>query len=229
MNIVDIIIIVSLGLFTIFGVLSGMIKMIFKLLGLIATFFLAKQFSFITVNILREFTNLEVSISEFLDSRAEWILEILKSGTDGIIEKILTGMQLPTGMETAIENSMTGNLTEYDYSILVETVTNFVMNSLGFLLTFLVIYLVLFVAFFVINLIVKLPLLNTANRFGGGVLGLAEGVILTFIIFALLSPFIGVMPESDFSISIRESMSSTVFYDNNIILNYLSNTGFFEN
>ena len=80
-----------------------------------------------------------------------------------------------------------------------------------------------------IDIIFKLPILNLTNRLIGAATGILKGVFILYIIFALASPLIGFMQDSKFVQNILNSESSNIFYENNLILNYLSNKGFYKN
>jgi len=72
-------------------------------------------------------------------------------------------------------------------------------------------------------------LLNFTNRIFGAATGILKGAIVLYIIFALSSPMIGFLQDNKLAQGVLESESSKIFYDNNIILNYLSYKGFYNN
>ena len=75
----------------------------------------------------------------------------------------------------------------------------------------------------------KLPLLNLTNRLFGAFMGILKGVILLYLIFALAAPLLSFMQDKPLAKSVLNSESSKIFYENNIILNYLSYKGFYDN
>lgn len=97
------------------------------------------------------------------------------------------------------------------------------MIFISFTIAILFVFLILFVIANAVNAIVKAPVLNLANKLLGGGLGIVKSVLILYLVFALATPFI-MFSDKDNSITnkVLESSSSEIFYENNIILNYLS-------
>ena len=228
MNYVDIIVIVFIGLIVFEGYRKGLIKMLFELLGLIVAFFISKQYSFIIEQFLTEKTKFYQIVHDFFQTKAQWLTEIIQDGTTDVIKKLQESLRLPQEMKMLFIQSYEGGVGVNNFDNFVNLITDFVMKSISFLVTFLIIYLILLVVCSLVDAFVKLPLLNITNKIGGSVIGVAKGVIILYIIFALASPVIAFMPDNNFIKGIHSSKSGEIFYDNNIILNYLSYKGFFE-
>ncbi|OLS01626.1 CvpA family protein [Tissierella creatinophila] len=100
-------------------------------------------------------------------------------------------------------------------------------------ITYLIIKLfIIIIIYFIVNSILiliirqidsffKLPILNTLNKFSGLIFGFAKGVLLIYIIYALLTPVIMLKPESFISVSTTNSALARYFYKPDFILNYL--------
>lgn len=115
------------------------------------------------------------------------------------------------------------------FAIFVDNMSLLVIRSISFVVTFLAIYAILLILTTIINTVMKLPLLNLTNRLLGAFMGIVKSVILLYLIFALATPLISFMYDKPLAQSVLDSESSKIFYDNNIILNYLSYKGFYEN
>ena len=228
MNYVDIIIIVFIGLIVFEGYKKGLVKMAFELLGLIVAFFISKQYSYIIEQFLTEKTKFYQMVHDFFQTKAQWLTEIIQDGTADVIDKLQESLRLPQEMKMLFIQSYEGGVGVNNFDVFVNLVTDFVMKSISFLVTFLIIYLILLVVCSLVDAFVKLPLLNITNKIGGSVIGIAKGVIILYIIFALASPVIAFMPDNKVVKEIHNSKSGEIFYDKNIILNYLSSKGFFE-
>jgi uncharacterized membrane protein required for colicin V production len=115
------------------------------------------------------------------------------------------------------------------FAVYVDKISVIVVRSISFIITFLAVYIVLIILSDIINLVFKLPGLNFTNRMFGGAAGILKSVIMLYILFALCSPIIGFMPDNSVTSAIKNSESGNYLYENNVILNYLSYMGFYEN
>ncbi len=221
MNYIDIIIIVYAGYSCLIGYRKGFIKTLFDTLGVVISFFLSREFYYIAENFLLNNTKLFVKIHGFLESE--------------LSERLMTtfeeSMHIPVELKNVLNNIInTGNMTGTDtFAVFIDNISIIIIRSISFVVTFLVIYAILVLISNFINVIFKLPLLNLTNRIFGAGTGLLKSFIVLYIIFALSSPLIGFLQESVIAQSVLNSESSKIFYDNNIILNYLSYEGFYNN
>jgi hypothetical protein len=161
-------------------------------------------------------------------------LELLP-GNDIDLKMIFKGYErLPIDIqklldEYIVKNSSLVPTLEYG-DILAEKITIILIHAVSFIITFLVIYFLLMVVAGIMNTIFKAPILNLANRFLGGALGTIKAIVMLYIIFAIASPFVA-LSENDNKITtaILDSKSSEYFYENNIVLNYLTYKGIINN
>ena len=231
MNFVDIIIIIFVGLICLDGYKKGFIKTLFDTIGIIVAFFLSKQFYYIVEEFLLKHTKLYIKVHDFFELKAKGFTEILQNGTENIANGFREALKLPVELQNVVSNMFnTGTTTNVDtFTLFVDNISVIVIRSLSFLITFLIIYVILVLASNFINVLFKLPVLNLANRLFGAFTGAIKAVIILYIAFALCSPLIGFVQDNKLIDGILESESSKIFYDNNIILNYLSYKGFYEN
>jgi uncharacterized membrane protein required for colicin V production len=136
--------------------------------------------------------------------------------------------KIPIELQKFVNNIMASEVSD-TYSVFVDNMSLLVIRSISFVITFLAIYVVLLILTAIINVIMKLPLLNITNRVFGAFMGILKSVIILYLIFALSAPMLSFMQDKPFVQAILNSESSKIFYDKNIILNYLSYKGFYEN
>lgn len=231
MNFIDIVIIIFIGLTCLEGYRRGFIKTLFDTIGIIVAFFLSKQFYYIVEEFLLQHTKLYVKVHNFFEVKALGFTEILHNGSKDIVSAFREKLNLPIELQHVIgsmfNNSTSTNIDNFD--IFVNNISVIVIRSISFLITFLVIYILLVIASNFINMLFKLPVLNITNKVFGAITGVAKSVVILYIIFALCSPIIGFVENNMVIEGIMKSESSKIFYDNNIILNYLSYKGFYEN
>jgi uncharacterized membrane protein required for colicin V production len=224
LNIVDIIVLIFIGLSIFTGIKKGFVMSLFDLLGIIVSFFIAKEYYHLINNFLINNTKLDQKINEFISEKLAVIIEDLGEAVS--LENIFNGFeQLPFDLKMMfndlINNSggdIVGNAT-----VLSDKITALIMTFISFTIAILFAFLILFIIANAVNAIVKAPVLNLANKVLGGGIGIVKSVLILYLVFALATPFI-MFSDKDSNITdkILESTSGEIFYENNIILNYLS-------
>nr|WP_312576682.1 CvpA family protein [Sedimentibacter sp.] len=232
MNFIDIIIIIFIGLACIEGYKRGFIKTLFDTIGIIVAFFASKELYYIVEEFLLKHTKLFAKIHDFFEIKASGFTEILHNSSNDIANAFRESLNLPIELQHMISNifSNSTSTTNVDtLSVFVDNISIIVIRSISFLITFLVIYILLILASNFINIMFKLPVLNLTNKLFGAITGALKAIIILYIAFALCSPIVGFVQDNTLVDGILKSESSKIFYDNNIILNYLSYKGFYEN
>ena len=221
MNFIDILIVILVGLSCFQGYRRGFIKTLFDTLGVIVAFFVSKEFYYIAEDFLLENTKLFVKVHDFFESKL----------SASIVETFKNPDHLPAELQNVVSNILNSqSVAQVDtFSLFVDNISLIVIRSVSFVITFLVIYVALVLLSNFINIIFKLPLLNLTNRVFGALTGILKSVIILYLVFALCSPLISFMQDSTISQGVLNSESSKIFYDNNILLNYLSYKGFYNN
>jgi len=221
MNFTDILIVIFVGCSCFQGYRRGFIKTLFDTLGVIVAFFVSKEFYYLVENFLLNNTKLFVKVHDFFESKV----------SENIVDTFQNPVHLPAELQNVISNILnSGEVAQTDtFSLFVDNISLILIRSISFIITFLIIYVVLVLLSNFINVIFKLPLLNITNRLFGAGTAILKSVILLYLIFALSSPLISFMQDSELAKNVLNSESSKIFYDNNILLNYLSYKGFFNN
>ncbi|NYB73020.1 CvpA family protein [Sedimentibacter hydroxybenzoicus DSM 7310] len=221
MNYIDAAVLLIIGFSCFQGYRRGFIKTLFDTLGVIVAFFLSKEFYYLMEDFLMDNTKLFTKVHDFIETKS----------SINFIESVDKLFNVPSELQNILSNIIkTGDLTQADtFQVFVNNISIIVVRSISFIITFLIIYAILVALSNLINLIFKLPILNITNRIFGAGTGFVKGIIILYIIFALSSPLIGFMQENGVAKDVLSSESSKIFYNNNIILNYLSYKGFYNN
>ena len=221
MNYNDILIIVFAGYSCLQGYRRGFIKTLFDTVGVVVAFFLSRELYYVAENIILNNTKMFVKIHDFFE----------KNISGRLLETFHESMNIPAELKKVLSNVInTKDVVGGDtLSVFIDNISIILIRSISFIITFLVIYALLVLLSSFINAIFKLPLLNFTNRIFGAVTGILKSAIVLYIIFALSSPMIGFLQDNKLAQGVLESESSKMFYDNNIILNYLSYKGFYNN
>lgn len=212
---IDIIIVVFIGILCLEGYRKGFIKTIFDTLGIIISFFLSKEFYHFVENFLLKNTKLFVKLHDYFELKL----------SENVIKNI--NNNVPVELQKFVNNILINEASD-SFAAFVDNLSLLIMRSISFVITFLIIYAILLLLTTVINTVMKLPLLNLTNRVFGALMGILKSVILLYLIFALSAPLLSFMQDKPLAQSVLKSESSKIFYDNNIILNYLSYKGFYD-
>ena len=102
-----------------------------------------------------------------------------------------------------------------------DTITELIINLLVMIVIYFIINLILTIIIKSIDSVFKLPILNTVNKFAGLIFGLLKGVLIVFIIYALLTPVIALNQQSFIANATRDSALAEYFYRPEFLTNYL--------
>lgn len=137
--------------------------------------------------------------------------------------RAIENSRLPEGLKKAlIENNhadiydlfqVTG-FDEYVGTYMAKTITNII----AFVLAFLLIYIVMKIILFSLDILSHLPILHGINKMAGLLLGLAQSVILVWIVFLIITVFASGETGRQLFGMINESRFLTFLYSNNYLL-----------
>lgn len=220
------------------GVKRGFIKLVASLAITIATIVLVMFLSPYVSEAILKHTPIEKLVKEhcislfmdeesaqLLEEHPEFLTEIdltreqqisLIEGAD--VPEIFRKILLDNNNSEIYEALGVTTFVEYTYKYLAKLIADII----AFLLTFLVITIVARIATYVLGIIGKLPIIGGINRFAGGVLGVATGLILTWTLFIVIT----LLYKTDFAITcfqnIEDSIILKLLYDNNVLMNYIT-------
>lgn len=104
---------------------------------------------------------------------------------------------------------------------LVKYFAKLVISIISFLATFLIVTIVLRTIIYMLGIISDLPVIGGLNRIAGAAVGLAKGLIIVWVAFAIITlaydTQLGAMCIQD----IQEHEFLKFIYDNNVLLNYM--------
>lgn len=217
-----ILVIAILVVTTLFGYKKGMIKIVLSMLSIVVT--LAAVC--IVTPILSSAVKNHTQVYEKLYEQVEEGLHADEVFAEGSEQDIIDSIELPKVLkELLLENN---NVEKYAQlgvttftAYVVSSVTDVIFNTIIFVVTFVVVFIVVKIVFSVINLISKLPVINQFNKLAGILAGLAEGVVIVWIFFAVAT----MLGSTEFGKSVFEQVNANGFlaflYNNNLIMKYL--------
>jgi uncharacterized membrane protein required for colicin V production len=135
-----------------------------------------------------------------------------------IVENTSIGESINNLVSNSIVNSavpVMGNpLTN---NVMFTTMTLSIVNIISIILVFIIVKIILSIGCTLLNGICSLPILNGLNRLGGGAFGFVRGILIIFIIFALIVPF-NLNKNGKIENEINKSKFGKILYINNPII-----------
>lgn len=140
------------------------------------------------------------------------IIDNFSSGVEKVVESYITTEDLPAFIESSVRN-VSENMSAAVSLLIIE-------SAIAILFVVMLIAAVKLVSFLATK-IVKLPVLKQFDRFIGGLVGALNGVVVCYIIGALLIFVFAQYDNSFMSTQLDNSYISSYFFKNNMILNFI--------
>ena len=198
----------------------GFIKTVYGLLSSLIALVLA-FFIYPAIEYMLKLTPIYEGIKGWVTERLPEVGNVGLQGQATIIQESLTWMP------DFITDKMVRNNNPEIYellgvSTLMEYMATFVANlcimGIAIVVCFIVVKVGLAISVNLLDLVAKLPILKTANKWAGFIVGLIKGVFIVWLI-CLVVPFIMMIPGLiSINTLIEESLLMQLFYEHNVIL-----------
>lgn len=141
--------------------------------------------------------------------------------TESALAQILQSANLPAAFEEVFISSFSSaSATTNIAQLLSQTIVSVSLSILSFLICFFVAYVILTVLVHLICYVFELPVLRHLDALVGGAFGLIRGVMMVFILFALVPIVLAVVPVDFVSEAVAASQFAP-YFDSRIILQVL--------
>lgn len=226
MNIIDILILIVLGASVIFGMYRGFISGVLSVAALIGSAALAFMLSGDLAAWLQGNETLVNTLLYYTDagsrvSNLDLSLLPVSQVSDSALAQILKSANLPAAFESIFISNLTGATGSMTIAqLLSETIVSVSIMILSFLCCFFIAYVVLSFVINLINYVFELPVLRHLDALIGGLFGLVRGVLLMYILFALIPIVLAVAPLQMITDLIEASRLAPMF-DSQIILSII--------
>lgn len=219
--IVDIIILAIMVTCIFLGYKKGLIRVAVNILG----FFIALLIALI----------LYIPISNFIINNTP-IQPALKEAISGPVTAYVIGTEKNGEGEEVVEDNSPKVMTDYINEFVEnekqkveqtekdiinnvsETVANNLIKIAVGILVFIVAKIALLFVKALAKLISNLPIIGSFNKLGGALYGVLQGLLIIYILFAILSVFAPTMENSGILEAVNSSMIGKIMYNDNIIL-----------
>ena len=227
MNWILIAVIVIIAVLGWLGLKKGLIKMVFSLVSTIAALLIAMLFSPVVSGMMKSNEAIVGFFDEKIGAIVDFSPEEAKEETESKQESLIESLPLP---ETFKDTLLKNNTAESYISMQAQNfedyvcrqITNVIINAIAFVITLVLAIIALALLCKTLDLIAKLPVLRQINAIAGLAAGIAEGLLLVWVLFAILTMFAGSEFGKDALAMIGENPLLDFLYKNNLVSKYIA-------
>lgn len=226
MNIIDIVILAVLAVSVVYGLYRGFISGVLSVAALIGSAALAFACSGQLADWLNGNRTLVDTLIYYTDAGSriknlDLSLLTVSQVSESALAQILENASLPDAFASVfVQNLSTATGGMSVSTLLSQTIVSVSISILSFLICFLLAYVVLTFVIHLIQYVFELPVLRHLDALIGGVFGLVRGVLLLFILFALVPIVLAIAPVPQIEEMIAASRMAPMF-DSQLILSIL--------
>ncbi len=182
------------------GLMKSFVRVASYIISLIISFFLYPVISDLLVK-----TPIYDKLAEIISQKyiVDNVSDNLGQGAFGIMSNYISG---------GIRNAAVG---------IAESMAVLIINIIAFIIILILSKIIIRVVGNLLGLFTKLPVIKQFNRLGGAVLGGLIGVLVLYILSAVLILFSPLDPQSKALYEIENSTFASEIYENNVILDFL--------
>lgn len=216
-----------LAIMFLIGYRNGMIKVLLSFVATIIAFLLSILLAGPCETFIKESTpvydNLKKQMTEYV---SECISAEVDTSDIELQKDAIGELKLPSSIKNKLINSNTADeklsmgvdtFSEY----LATSLADIVVEVLAVLVLFVIIKLILRIIISLLNIVSHLPIIHGMNKMLGGIVGLAEGVIIIWIICLLLTIVSGTAVGEQIMSEISSNEILNYIYSNNLIMKML--------
>ena len=163
-------------------------------------------------NIIKDGRKYGEDDSQVIDSSTVVYKDAIQSKVDAISEY----MKLPQSLSDNITESAAMKI--LDSAGTSAEVSAIIINAICYCIVFVILYIILKVFMGVTGVISRLPVIHQADKLCGTIAGIVEGLIIVWVVFAIVTAFGNNVWASDILAQIHSSSFLEFIYDNNIIM-----------
>ena len=209
------------------GLKKGFIKMVFSLVSTIAALLIAMLFSPVVAGMMKNNEAIVGFFDEKISAVVDFTSEEAEEETESKQESLIDSLPLPeTFKDSLLENNTLDNYVamqaENFEQYVCRQITNVIINAIAFVVTLLLAIIALALLCRALNLLAKLPLLKQINAAAGLTAGAAEGLLLVWILFVVLTMFAGTEFGSEAMEMIAENPLLDFLYKNNMVSKFIA-------
>lgn len=226
--VLDIIIIAIILLCVIMAYRKGLVEVAFRLISFVLAIVLSFTLYIPVANAIIENTQIDETIKQTIEQtikQEDLVAEQKDSATTENKNEIEAGEaekeQIPDIITNYISKTVTEAATTAKDNLAEVVATNLSITAVKIvtlILLFIVIRIVLSILKIIINAIASLPVINSANKIGGIIYGVLEGLLIIYVALAIAMAISTITGNTDILAYINESTLGKMMFNNNILL-----------
>lgn len=221
MNVADYMIAGILIISGVHGWYIGFILSFFNIAGYFIAAFITHLYYKTAAVWIASYTQIDERIYNFINDQLKERMEQMDPETLGLTDAMST---IPVAIQEQFLKNWPSLIQRFFTSgveNLVDKVAEMIMNIMGMAVVFIVALILIKIVVAVLNTLAKAPGLKEINRGGGLILGLLKGLLVIFIILAMLTPLIGTNPDHLLSKILLDSRMGSWLYNHNVLMWWL--------
>ena len=221
--IVDLIIIGVVLLFVLIGYIRGLTGSILKIVSFFLAIILATVLFKPVSNIIINSTQIDEKISSSIRGiviKEEEKTEAKENNTETKDEKTA----VPEVIQEYITDTVTQatkNAKEAVADVATQKITEIIVGAGTWIALFIALRLIFLLLKFVLGFLTELPVIKQIDKTGGIVYGFLEGIVVLYLVFAILSLISPMISDSSVIIAIKESTIGNIMYNNNLLIKFI--------
>lgn len=140
------------------------------------------------------------------------------------LNSLIGAWHLPKTIETMVTKNLSiqaNNIAGSVIDSLSRSFSTVIVNIISMVLVFLTVSFALMFIGTLLDGIASLPLFNEVNHLGGIIFGCLEGIIVVYVVFAILTVFASTQWMQDVMANINSSSFAKSFYNHNLLLMWM--------
>ena len=197
-----------LALSGLYGYKRGFVRIVLSMAAMLITFVLSALLTVPISTMLAAATPLDEKIEKSVSGLVD------KNGV--VDEKTISNLNLPEPIEEILIEGSRKVATGFNEYI-VSTVSELILKAITFFVLIIVIYIIVRIVIYMLDFISKLPLVNSINKTGGLVVGIAQGLLLVWIGCLVVTAFSDKAWAQEVFVQINANPLLSFIYNNNLI------------
>jgi len=221
MNWIDFVVIGIIVAFAFIGYARGFVFSVFKVASFFVSAFLSIQVYPYVSNFLISVMHLDNTLKSMILKNLDKIITPEQLAKSNPAADIIQSWSLPKPIEEMVMNGATAQVGQMKQSI-VENISASLsvvgVNIISIIVVFAIISFALIFAKSILQGIASLPIFAQINRAGGLAFGIVEGLIIIYLVFAVLTIFSSLKDLQNIFAAINSSLIAKQLYANNVLL-----------
>lgn len=212
-----------------FGYSKGFIRIVLSfamtIISFILAILLAGPFESFVKNSTPVYDKINKQMTEYV---SKYVPKELDAASEELQKEAIRELKLPSALQSRLidGNTIDEKLamgTESFSEYLAVSLTDTLVEAFSVIILFICIKLILRIIVSLIDLISRLPLVNGVNKSLGGLVGLAEGILIIWVACIMLTAISGTEIGQQIFSAISTNKILSFVYNNNLLLKFLNN------